>query len=109
MSGRFAGTLFDLTGRVALVTGSSRGIGRAIAERLAQHGANVVVSGRNVDAAQTVADQINAKGAGYGRARAFAANVTRNRLAQPASHLAGERLISTRPAGDCPLRGSNPA
>ena len=43
-------TLFDLTGHVAVITGSSKGIGRAIAERMAQHGARVVVSSRKADA-----------------------------------------------------------
>lgn len=52
--------LFDLTGKVAIVTGSSRGIGRSIAMRMAQMGANVVISSRNQDACQIVADEINA-------------------------------------------------
>lgn len=69
-------TLFDLSGRTALVTGSSRGIGRAIAWRLAQHGANVVVCGRKPEAAQACAEAINAQ-AGFGRAAAVAVNVTR--------------------------------
>ncbi|WP_395649766.1 SDR family NAD(P)-dependent oxidoreductase [Brevundimonas sp.] len=76
MNRRFAGTLFDLAGEVAIVTGSSRGIGRAIALRLAQHGVNVVVSGRKIEAAQTVADEINAS-PNSGRAVAVACNVTR--------------------------------
>jgi gluconate 5-dehydrogenase len=42
--------LFDLTGRLALVTGSSRGIGRAIAEGFLDAGARVVINGRNADA-----------------------------------------------------------
>ena len=51
--------LFDLTGRVAVVTGSSRGIGRAIAERLAEHGANVVISSRKAEACAETAEAIN--------------------------------------------------
>src|SRR6476469_7582605 len=53
--------LFDLSGKVAIVTGSSRGIGRAIAEALADHGAKVVISSRKAPACQEVADAINAK------------------------------------------------
>ena len=51
--------LFDLTGKSAIITGSSRGIGKAIAYRLAEHGANVVVSSRKLDACQEAANEIN--------------------------------------------------
>ena len=58
-------SLFDLTGNVAIVTGSSRGIGRAIAHRLAEHGAKVVISSRKAEACATVVAELDAKyGAG---------------------------------------------
>jgi dehydrogenase/reductase SDR family member 4 len=53
--------LFDLTGKVAIITGSSRGIGLASARRMAQHGAKVVISGRKADACAAAAEQINAE------------------------------------------------
>jgi NAD(P)-dependent dehydrogenase (short-subunit alcohol dehydrogenase family) len=54
------GALFDLTGQVAVITGSSRGIGKAIAHRMAEHGANVVVSSRKMDACAAAVAEINA-------------------------------------------------
>jgi NAD(P)-dependent dehydrogenase (short-subunit alcohol dehydrogenase family) len=53
---------FDLTGRVALVTGASRGIGEAMAKGFAQYGAHVIVSSRKLDACAEVAAEINASG-----------------------------------------------
>ena len=64
--------LFDLTGKIALVTGASRGIGEAIATLLAEQGAHVIVSSRKIDGCQTVADTIIAAG---GSAEAFACHV----------------------------------
>ena len=73
--------LFDLTGQVAVVTGSSRGIGRAIAERLAEHGARVVISSRKLDACDAVAAAINARH-GAGSALAVAANISSKQALQ---------------------------
>ena len=67
--------LFDLTDKVAIVTGSSRGIGLAIAAALAEHGAKVVISSRKQDACDEVAHAINAQH-GEGTAIAVAANIS---------------------------------
>jgi NAD(P)-dependent dehydrogenase (short-subunit alcohol dehydrogenase family) len=67
-------SLFDLTGKVAIVTGSSRGIGRAIVERLAEHGAKVVVTSRKLDACEEVVKSIRDKG---GEAIPHACNISR--------------------------------
>lgn len=64
--------LFDLSGKTALVTGASRGIGAEIAKLLAQHGAHVIVSSRKIDGCQTVADEITAAG---GKAEAIACHI----------------------------------
>ena len=58
-------SLFDLAGKVAVVTGSTRGIGEAIVHRLADHGAKVVVSSRKADACDRVAAAINEKHPGH--------------------------------------------
>lgn len=68
-------SLFDMTGQVALITGSSRGIGKAIAEEMAVHGAKVVISSRKQDACDAVAAEINARH-GAGTAIAVAANIS---------------------------------
>ena len=64
---------FDLRGKGALITGSSRGIGRAIAEAMAAHGANVIISSRKVDACEEAARVINDRG--QGKAHVISANI----------------------------------
>jgi NAD(P)-dependent dehydrogenase (short-subunit alcohol dehydrogenase family) len=61
--------LFDLSGKVALLTGASKGMGRAMAAGLAEHGARVMLSSRKLDQCQAAADEINAR---CGAQRAFA-------------------------------------
>ena len=67
-----ATTLFDLQGKIALVTGASRGIGESIAKLLGEQGAHVIVSSRKLDDCQSVADSITAAG---GSAKALACHV----------------------------------
>jgi len=64
--------LFDLSGKVALITGASRGIGESIATTLADYGAEVIVTSRKIDGCQVVADKINAAG---GKAHAMACHI----------------------------------
>ena len=66
--------LFDLTGRVVLLTGASKGMGKAMAEGLAEHGAKVVISSRKLDQCEAVAADINAR-CGAGSAIAVACNI----------------------------------
>jgi 3-oxoacyl-[acyl-carrier protein] reductase len=63
----------NLTGKVALVTGASQGIGRAIAVDLAKHGAAVAVAARSIDKLESLAQEITSAG---GAAKPFALDVT---------------------------------
>lgn len=64
--------LFDLTGKIALVTGASRGIGEAAARLLAQQGAHVIISSRKQEGCEEVAASIRDEG---GQATAFACHI----------------------------------
>jgi NAD(P)-dependent dehydrogenase (short-subunit alcohol dehydrogenase family) len=79
-------SLFDLTSKVAVITGSSRGIGRAIAEAMAEQGARVVISSRKAEACEEAAAAINAKH-GDGKAIVVPANISSKEALQ---HLVDE-------------------
>ena len=66
--------LFDLSGQVAVITGASKGMGKAMALALAEHGSQVVVSSRKLDACEETAAEINAA-VGAERAIAIACNI----------------------------------
>jgi len=74
-------TLFDLTGKVALLTGASKGMGLAMAQALASHGATVVISSRKQDQLDAAAAAIN-EACGAQRAHAVAANAGRKQELQ---------------------------
>ena len=54
-------TLFNLSGKKAIITGSSRGIGKAIAFRMAEHGAKVIITSRKLNACEEISSEINEK------------------------------------------------
>ncbi|ANU08411.1 SDR family oxidoreductase [Paraurantiacibacter namhicola] len=102
-------SLFDCSGKIAIVTGSSRGIGRAIAEELADHGARVVISSRKQESCEEVAAAINAKH-GETRAVAIAASISEkpaleNLVAETREHLGPVDILVCNAASN-PYYGS---
>jgi NAD(P)-dependent dehydrogenase (short-subunit alcohol dehydrogenase family) len=100
--------LFDLTGRVALITGGSRGLGRQMALAFADAGADVVIASRKQDACDAVADEVRGRGR---RALAVATHVGRwaelDRLADTAYAEFGKVDILVNNAGMSPLAPSS--
>ena len=82
-------TLFDLSDKTAVITGSSRGIGKAIAVRLADYGAKVVVSSRKIDACNLVVDEIKNSG---GEAFACECNISSKEALQNLANFSMDKL-----------------
>ena len=95
--------LFDLTGKVALVTGGSRGLGLQMVRAFAQRGADVVISSRKLDACEAAAEEMRRLGR---RALAISANASRwddvDRLAAAAYQAFGRIDILVNNAGMSP-------
>ena len=88
-------SLFDLTGKVAIITGASRGIGEAIAQRMAEAGAKIVIASRKQESLEEVAADLRAHGGGVNLAgRCYPAGDFEDDRSQPddaASHPRGGR------------------
>ena len=100
--------LFDLSGKVALVTGGSRGLGYQMVKAFAAHGADVFITSRKLDACQKVAAEVEAMGR---KARAYACNVANwqelEGLADAAYAAFGKVDILVNNAGSSPLAPSS--
>lgn len=101
--------MFDLTGKVALLTGASKGMGKAMATGLAEHGAKVMISSRKLDQCQAAANEINAK-CGAERVFAMACNAGYKEQLQALVNATKEKLgvidIVVGNAGINPFYGS---
>lgn len=101
--------LFDLTGKVALLTGASKGMGLSMAEGLAEHGARVVISSRKLDQCEAVAAGLNDR-LGAGTAIAVACNIGYKEQLQALVDETHERLgpidVLVHNAGVNPFYGS---
>jgi NAD(P)-dependent dehydrogenase (short-subunit alcohol dehydrogenase family) len=100
--------LFDLTGKVALVTGGSRGLGLEMVRAFAEHGADVIIASRKLDACEAVAQEVRAMGR---RALAVSAHVGRwdeiDKLIEAAYAEFGRVDILVNNAGMSPRQASH--
>ena len=100
--------LFDLTGRVAVMTGASKGMGAEMARGLAQHGATVVISSRTQEDLDATAAKIN-EAVGVNRVHGVAANVAQTEeltaLIEQTNEIAGTPTIVVGNAGANPYYG----
>jgi len=100
--------LFDLTGKVALITGGSRGLGLQMARAFADHGADLIIVSRKLDACETAAEEARAKGR---RALALAAHVGKwdeiDRMLEAAYAAFGRIDILVNNAGMSPAQPSH--
>ncbi|MBI1261741.1 MAG: glucose 1-dehydrogenase [Rhizobiales bacterium] len=95
--------LFDLTGKVALITGGSRGLGRQMALAFAENGADIIIASRKLDACEAAAEEVRALGR---KALAISINASRwadmDRLAEEAYDAFGRVDILVNNAGMSP-------
>lgn len=100
--------LFDLTGKVAVVTGGSKGIGKAICLAYAAHGAKVIVASRKIDGCEAVVEEIKSAG---GEATALSCNITHReeleKLVAQSEEAYGQIDIMVPNAAVNPFMGSN--